>query len=69
MILEEKVDFLIIGDTTSEDVPSEQMQGWLTKYREISEKNKVTIKAVSGFTISPLDITIGASWEKFDKKM
>ena len=57
-VVEEKFDYLIIGDTISDVIPSLEIQNWLLKYREISEIKNLTLKAISGFYIALTDITI-----------
>ena len=37
-LVEERLDYLIIGDIISEIIPSMEIQNWLLKYREISKK-------------------------------
>ncbi|KKL06719.1 hypothetical protein LCGC14_2593230, partial [marine sediment metagenome] len=41
-VVEEKFDYLIIGDTISDVIPSLEIQNWLLKYREISEIKNLT---------------------------
>jgi hypothetical protein len=61
-VLEEKCDYLIIGDVITGVIPSSVIQNWLNKYREIAETKNITIKAVSGFCIALTDITIDPFW-------
>ncbi len=61
-LVEEKFDFLIIGDVISEMVPSLEIQNWLLKYLEISKKKNLIIKAISCFYIAPSDIKIEPFW-------
>ena len=61
-VIEEKFDYLIIGDVISGASPSSEIQNWLTKYREIAKTKNITIKAVSGFYIAITDITIDPFW-------
>ncbi len=61
-IIEENIDFLIIGDVISKEIPNLEIQKWLIRYREISNNNSDTIKAISGFYITPSDSEIEPSW-------
>ena len=63
-LVEEKFDYLIIGDIISEIIPSLEIQNWLLKYREISNNNLI-IKAISGFYIALADIKIEPFWVEF----
>jgi len=56
-VIEENIDFLIIGDTITDGVPSVEIQNWLTKYRESSEKRDFSVKALSGFYVVTTDVT------------
>ena len=65
-ILEEKIDYLIIGDVICKDIPSIEIKDWLLKYWEISEnKKKKNLKAVSGFYIAQANIKIEPFWVEF----
>ena len=64
-IIEEKIDYLIIGDTISETIPSVEIQNWLLKYGEISKNNNLIVKALSGFYITLADIKIKPLWVEF----
>jgi len=61
-LVEEKLDFLIIGDVISKEIPSLEIQNWLLKYREISNKNNLIVKALSGFYFAPPDIKVEPLW-------
>ena len=37
-LAEEKLDYLMIGDTLIKEIPSIEIQNWLIKYWEISKK-------------------------------
>ncbi len=63
-LVEEKFDYLIIGDIISEIIPSLEIQNWLLKYREISNNNLI-VKAISGFYIALADIKIEPFWVEF----
>jgi hypothetical protein len=64
-LVEEKLDYLIIGDNISDVAPSLEIQNWLLKYREISKNENLTVKAVSGFYITLADIKIERIWVEF----
>ncbi len=64
-LLEEKFDYLIIGDIWNEEIPSMETQKWLLKYWEISRKKKVSLKAISGFYIALTDNNVGPFWVEF----
>ena len=64
-LVEEKLDYLIIGDIISKEIPSLEIQNWLHKYKEISNKNNLNIKAVSGFYVAPVEIKTEPFWVEF----
>ncbi len=64
-LVEEKFDFLIIGDIISKEIPSLEIQNWLHKYWEISNKKKFILKAISGFYITLSDIKVEPFWVEF----
>lgn len=64
-LLEEKLDYLIIGDTISETIPSVEIQNWVLKYGEISENNNLSLKVLSGFYIAFTDIENDKLWGEF----
>lgn len=61
-LVEERVDFLIIGDIISKEISRLENQNWLLKYGEITNNNNFIIKAMSGFYITPSDIKIEPLW-------
>jgi len=61
-LIEERVDFLIIGDIISKEISSLEIQNWLLKYGEITNNNNFFVKALSGFYIGPSDIKIEPLW-------
>ncbi len=61
-LVEERVDFLIIGDIISKEISSLEIQNWLLKYGEITNINNFIVKAMSGFYIAPSDIKIEPLW-------
>ena len=64
-LVEENLDYLIIGDNISDVAPSLEIQNWLLKYWEISKKSNLIIKAVSGFYVTLADIQVELSWMEF----
>ncbi len=64
-LVEEKLDYLIIGDNLSEVIPSLEIQNWLLKYGEISNKSNLIIKAISGFYVTLADVLVEHSWIEF----
>ena len=64
-LIEEKFDFLIIGDIISKEIPSLEIQNWLLKYWEISKKKKIPLKAISGYYVTLPDISGEHSWVEF----
>jgi len=65
LLLEEKLDYLIIGDFISETIPSLEIQNWVVKYIEISKINNLSLKASSGFYITLTDIKNNNLWVEF----
>lgn len=64
-LVEEKIDYLIIGDNTSETNLSLEIQNWLLKYGEISKKGNLIIKAISIFYITSTNILVEPSRLEF----
>jgi len=64
-LVEEKLDYLIIGDNISDVAPSLEIQNWLLKYWEISKKRNLIIKAISSYYITLTDILVEPSWIEF----
>ena len=64
-LVEEKLDYLIIGDIISKEIPSLEIQNWLLKYWETSNKKKITLKAISGFYVALADIKVEPFWVEF----
>jgi hypothetical protein len=54
-IVEEKLDYLIIGDIISKTIPSIAIQNWVIKYRESNNIN-LSLEALSGFLITQNEI-------------
>lgn len=64
-LVEERLDYLIIGDIVSEVIPSLEIQDWLIKYWEIAKKSNLFIKAISGFYVMLAKNTAEPSWVEF----
>jgi len=64
-IIKENLDFLIIGDSITREIPSLEIKNWLIKYKEISQKNNRKIKNLSGFYIAPSELKTESLWIKF----
>ena len=64
-LVEEMLDYLIIGDVLSEALPSLEIQNCLIKYREISKNNNLIVKVVLGFYVALTDITVEPFWVEF----
>ena len=64
-LVEEKLDYLIIGDIIRKEIPSLEIQNWLLKYWETSNKKKITLKAISGFYVALADIKVEPFWVEF----
>ncbi len=64
-VVEERLNYLIIGDVINKVIPSLEIQNWLLKYREISKKENLIVNAISGFYVALTDITIEPFWIEF----
>jgi len=64
-LIEERLDCLIIGDIISKEIPSLEVQKWLLKFWEISNKKKITLKAISGFYVVLAEIYVEPFWVEF----
>ena len=64
-LVEEKVDYIFIGDSRSKVIPILEIQNWLLKFSEISKKKNLIIKAISSYYISLDDTPIILSGLKF----
>ena len=68
LLLEEKLDYLIIGDFISETIPSVEVKNWVLKFGEISKKNNQVVKVLSTFYITMTDIKNDKLWGEFLKE-
>ncbi|MHA1914222.1 MAG: hypothetical protein ACW986_09920 [Promethearchaeota archaeon] len=65
-LVEERLDYLIIGDVISDATPSVEIQNWLLKYLETSkQKNYQGIKAISGFYVIRAENKTEPFWIEF----
>ena len=62
-IVEEELNYLIIGDIISKTLPSKVIQNWVIKYRESNIIN-LSLKALSGFLITQNEIE-DTLWAEF----
>jgi len=65
LLLEERLEYLIIGDIISEAIPSLEIQNWVRKYGELSKNYNLSLKALSGFYIALTDIENETLWVEF----
>ena len=64
-LVEEKLDFLIIGDIISGEIPSLEIQDWILKYWELLNKKKNFLKVISGYYVVLADIKVKPFWVEF----
>ena len=64
-LVEERIDYLIIGDIITKEIPSLEIQNWLHKYREFSQNHNLIIKSVSGFYVTLPNISVELFWDNF----
>ena len=64
-IIEEKPDFLIIGDVFCNEIPNLEIQSWLLKYWENTKTTKKILKAISGFYITQSKVKVEPHWVEF----
>ena len=64
-LVEEKLDYLIIGDVISETIPSVEIQNWVQKYGEVSKNHNLCLKALSGFYIVLSNTKTEKAWLEF----
>lgn len=67
-LVEEKFNYLIIGDIISETIPSLEIQNWVSKYGVVSKANNLEVKALSGFYVALNDTKIEPFWVDFIKE-
>jgi hypothetical protein len=65
-LVEESVDYLIIGDVISDLTPNMEIKNWLLQFLEISkQQNYQGIKTISGFYVAKAEIKIEPFWIEF----
>lgn len=64
-LIEEKLDYLIIGDHTRKISPNLEIHKWLLKFEEITKQCNYIIKTISGFFITSVDRLIKPPWMEF----
>ncbi len=64
-LVEEELNYLIIGDDINKAIPSLEIQNWLLKFVEISKKSNLIIKAISSYYVTLADIQVELSWMEF----
>lgn len=65
-LVEEKVDFLIIGDVVEGQVfPSPKLQSWLSEFSEQCNNNQLIIKSISGYFVNSTEIDAEQLWINF----
>ena len=64
-LVEERLDYLIIGDVVSETTQNLEIQNWFVKFWEISKKENLTVKSVSGFYVILTDNSKYPLWVEF----
>ncbi|NHJ20915.1 MAG: hypothetical protein EAX91_08240 [Candidatus Lokiarchaeota archaeon] len=68
-LVEEELDFLIIGDDIeNNNIPSPEIQGWLDRFSELCNKNKLVINSVSSYLVSSTEIHANNDWINFFRK-
>jgi hypothetical protein len=61
-IIEENVDFLILGDVLCEKSPVSELQNWILKYINFLNLQEKRLIRISGFYITPSDLAIKPAW-------
>jgi hypothetical protein len=61
-IIEENVDFLILGDILCEKSPVSELQNWILKYINFLNLQEKRLIRISGFYITPSDLAIRPTW-------
>jgi len=61
-IIEENVDLLIIGDIICEKSLVSELKNWILNYINFLKQKEKQIKLISGFYVTPSDLTIKPVW-------
>jgi len=65
-LVEEKVDFLIIGDVIEDEkIPSPELQEWLVKFSELCKKNQLVINSISSYCVNSTEVDVKHIWNNF----
>ena len=64
-IVEELFEYLILGDTITDPMPSEEIQNWVRKCGKLIKKNNLRLKALSGVLMILTEITTDTRWVEF----
>jgi hypothetical protein len=64
-LVEERLDYLIIGDVKNELIPSMEINNWLLRYWEMAKNNNHIIKTISGYYVTLTDNRVEPSWVEF----
>lgn len=64
-LVEERLEYLIIGDIITDSIPSQEIQEWIQEYGNLLKKNNNNIKFFSGFYFKLADTKTQANWINF----
>ena len=64
-LVEERLDYLIIGDVVNGTTLNLEIQNWFVKFWEISKNRNLTLKLVSGFYVILTNNSIHPLWVNF----
>ncbi|MFX0177681.1 MAG: hypothetical protein ACFE85_15825 [Candidatus Hodarchaeota archaeon] len=67
-LIDEELDYLIIGDIFGEKIPSLEIQNWVLKYSEDSILCNKELQALSGFYVSLTEMENELIWIEFLRK-
>lgn len=67
-LIDEELDYMIIGDIIRERVPSLEIQNWVLKYSEVSKVYNKELQVLSGFYVSLTEMENDLIWIEFLKK-
>ena len=67
-LIEDDLDFLIIGDITGEIIPSIEIQNWLVNFSKTMKNHNFQIKNLSVYCIGLTDLNIESLWIEFLQK-
>ena len=64
-LIDEELDYMIIGDIIRERVPSLEIQNWVLKYSEVLTVNNKELQVLSGFYVSLTEMENESIWLEF----